>query len=70
MRKELRCDCGSIVAVLENGALVIESRHHGERHTTVFSLAMLWALAHGEGPGRLMLTAEPVARQNGREPLR
>ena len=70
MRKELRCDCGSIVATLENGALVIESRHHGERHRTVFSLATLWALAHCEGPGRVTLTAEPVDRNHRGEPLR
>ncbi len=59
------------MAVLENGAIVIEARHHGERHRAVFSLATLFALAHGEGPGRLTVTAEPHQRRNHRgAPLR
>ena len=59
-RKELRCEeCGTLVAVLENGAVVIEVRHHGDRHRTTFSLATLWALAHSDGVGRVSVTAEP-----------
>ena len=31
----IRCDaCNAIAAVEENGVLVIEHRHHGERHKT------------------------------------
>lgn len=66
-RKELRCECGTLVAVLENGALIIEARHHGERHTTTYSLTTLWALAHGNGPGRVSVTAEPAQDGTGRK---
>lgn len=71
-RKELRCeDCGTIIAVLENGAIVIEVKHHrGERHRTTFSLATLWALAHGEGVSRISVTAEPVSENHRGDPLR
>lgn len=58
-KKELRCDCGTLVAVLENGCLVIEAKHHGEKHVTSFSLATLWRMAHSGGPGRLTISAEP-----------
>ena len=70
-RSELRCeDCGTIVAVLENGAVVIESKHHGERHRSVFSLATLWAMAHGQGAGRVSVSAEPGRDGHKGGPLR
>ena len=63
--RELRCEeCGSIIGELINGALVIKSRHHGEQHVTIFSLATLLALAHADGPGRLTLSAEPVGNHH------
>ena len=37
----LRCDCGTIVAAIQNGVLIVRSRHHGEQHQTVFSLVEL-----------------------------
>ena len=61
-RKELRCsqeECSLPVAYLENGALIIESRHHGEKHETIFSIAALLALAYCEGLGKVTLSAEP-----------
>lgn len=70
-RKELRCEeCNTLLAVLENGAVIIEARHHGERHTTTFSLATLWALAHGEAGSRVSVTAEPSRDGHKGGPLR
>lgn len=37
----LRCSCGTPVAAIQNGVLIIRSRHHGEQHQTVFSLVDL-----------------------------
>lgn len=60
-RKELRCEeCGLVVGELQNGALLIKARHHGEQHTTTWSLATLVSWAHGDGPGKVTLSAEPV----------
>ena len=41
----LKCSCGTTVATLENGCLVIEARHHGEKHRATFALDSLakWA---------------------------
>lgn len=36
---KLRCaECGTPVAALQNGCLVIESKHHGEKHVSAFSV--------------------------------
>ena len=38
----LRCNCcGLPFARVQNGALVIESHHHGQRHVNVISVAEL-----------------------------
>lgn len=47
----LRCgQCGLPWAKISNGVLVVESRHHGDRHVNVISLAeleRLWGAARG-----------------------
>ena len=47
----LRCgQCGLPWAKISNGVLVVESRHHGDRHVNVISLdelARLWSAANG-----------------------
>lgn len=41
----LRCgQCGLPWAKVQNGVLVVESRHHGERHVNVIALAELFKL--------------------------
>ena len=60
-KKVLKCEeCGTRVAELVNGALVIKTRHHGKEHTTTFSLTSLLALAHCDGPGKVTISAEPT----------
>lgn len=45
MKKPLLCStCRLPFAVVENGVLVIESRHHGEKHTNVLSLEAVYEL--------------------------
>jgi hypothetical protein len=42
----LRCtECGLPYARVVNGVLVVESRHHGEKHTSVIAIAELDKLA-------------------------
>ena len=39
MTEPLRCaKCGLPYATMQNGAIVIESRHHGEKHINVVSV--------------------------------
>jgi len=45
----LRCRCGLPYARLENGCIIIESRHHGETHQNVMPLAMLLEMAQEQG---------------------
>lgn len=41
----LRCgQCGLPWAKVQNGVLVVESRHHGERHVNVIALEELFKL--------------------------
>jgi hypothetical protein len=41
----LRCgQCGLPWAKLSNGVLVVESRHHGERHVNVIALETLFKM--------------------------
>jgi len=47
----LRCRCGLPWARIENGCLVVVSRHHGERHVNQIALPDL--LAAMCGPGQL-----------------
>ena len=48
----LRCDkCGTPFAAIQNGAIKIEARHHGEKHTNVVAIVEL--LAHICQPGEL-----------------
>jgi hypothetical protein len=46
----LRCgQCGLPWAKISNGVLVVESRHHGDRHVNVISLdelARMWGAAN------------------------
>lgn len=59
--KTLKCEeCGTCIGELVNGALVIKTRHHGQEHTTTFSLATLMALAYCDGPGKVTISAEPT----------
>ena len=44
MDKTLFCHCGLPWGKIENGCLIIESRHHGEKHTNHISLDMLYRL--------------------------
>jgi hypothetical protein len=37
--------CGCAVAMIEGGNLIIRGRHHGQRHTSVVSLAKLAEVA-------------------------
>ncbi len=54
--KVLRCSCcGLPFAVLQNGALVVQSQHSGNKHTNAISLAELARLARDE--------AETIERQ-------
>jgi hypothetical protein len=70
-KKELRCEeCNSIVGEVQNGALVIRARHHGEQHVTTWSIATLLALAHCDGPGKVTIAAEPVSSNHKGELLR
>ncbi|OQA21110.1 MAG: hypothetical protein BWY63_01371 [Chloroflexi bacterium ADurb.Bin360] len=42
MRRILRCTvCGLPWARIENGVLIVESRHHGERHVNVIPVTAL-----------------------------
>jgi hypothetical protein len=42
MRRILRCTvCGLPWARIENGVLIVESRHHGERHVNVIPVTVL-----------------------------
>lgn len=42
----LRCaECGLPFGRIQNGALIIESRHHGERHTNTIAVQRLQQLA-------------------------
>lgn len=46
----LRCaTCNLPFARIQHGALVIQSRHHGEAHTNAISLAELKTLLEAEG---------------------
>ena len=45
----LRCQCGLPYARLENGCIIIESRHHGETHQNVMPLATLVEMAKAQG---------------------
>ena len=50
---ELKCKCGTTWARLEGDVLVVESRHHGRKHSNVISIARLTELAREErGDGR------------------
>lgn len=41
---DLRCrTCGIPFAALQNGAIVVESRHHGQRHTNTIAIVDLLA---------------------------
>ncbi len=43
-----QCSCCKLpFARIQNGVLIIESRHHGEKHTNVISLADLIQLIYG-----------------------
>lgn len=45
----LRCTvCGLPWARIENGVLIVESRHHGQRHVNVMSLRQLVELQEPE----------------------
>ena len=44
----LACDCGLPAGYLQNGLIVIECRHHGQKHVTYFSLLDLLVLAYGQ----------------------
>ena len=44
----LRCQCGLPYARLENGCIIIESRHHGETHQNVMPLATLVEMAQAQ----------------------
>lgn len=45
----LRCDCcGLPYARIQQGALVVESRHHGDKHTNVVALEALLELCRRE----------------------
>ena len=48
----LRCQCGLPYARLENGCIIIESRHHGETHQNVMPLATLVEMAQAQERGR------------------
>ena len=48
----LRCQCGLPYARLENGCIIIESRHHGETHQNVMPLATLLEMAQAQERGR------------------
>ena len=55
----LRCSCcGLPFAVLQNGALVVQSQHSGNKHTNAISLAELARLARDESA-----IAETIERQ-------
>lgn len=42
----IRCDkCGTPIAAVQNGCLVIEARHHGEKHVNAVSIWNLVLMA-------------------------
>jgi hypothetical protein len=44
--KLIRCDeCGTVIAKVKNLCLIIDSKHHGEKHTSVLELSKLIRLA-------------------------
>ncbi len=47
----LRCQCGLPYARIENGCIIIESRHHGETHQNVMPLATLVEMADAQERG-------------------
>lgn len=47
--KVLRCACGTPWAEVQNGCLVIKSRHRGEQHVNVITLAQLVKLLAEQG---------------------
>ncbi len=36
----IRCSCGTPIAELEDGVLVIKSKHHGEKHVSHLKLPL------------------------------
>ena len=51
----LRCQCGQCglpYARLQNGCIIIESRHHGETHQNVMPIATLAEMAKAQGRQR------------------
>ena len=56
---KLRCtECGTPVAALQNGCLVIESKHHGEKHLNAFSVWELVLMVLKEITGEAKQDAE------------
>jgi hypothetical protein len=54
------CSCCRLpLARIQNGVLIIESRHHGERHTNVIALAELVQLI-SMGNGRRQYNSQQV----------
>ena len=50
----LRCQCGLPWIKIQNGCIIVQSRHHGETHTNTASIDMLRQMAEAqaehEGP--------------------
>lgn len=61
MPNSLTCSsCGRPFARIENGALVIESRHSGETHTNTIAITELNRLWHGDDWMRLFVLAQQL----------
>lgn len=52
--------CNRPFARLENGVLIIESRHSGETHTNTVAIAELARLCYGDGWLRLFAIAQQL----------
>lgn len=69
-RDLLRCaQCGLPIAEIQNGCLVILSRHHGERHVNAIPLAELVRRAGGAPAPAWELDAEPLEGWSIPEPF-
>lgn len=59
-QSDIRCtECDSLVAKVERGALVIESKHHGAKHRTVIGLDWLKRLIE-EPDSNLTIASDPA----------
>jgi hypothetical protein len=62
----LKCECcGLPFARLVNGCIVVESRHHGEKHQNAIAVDELVKLRQGGAPDGCGVQAEAALNKSG-----